>query len=118
IRARVHSRNLSVVWDNLAICCADRGPPQTARALFTELASTIQFNVQLANEVRARASGQRIQIWLLALIVPGMYLYLRLLNPEFLSPLNDTSLGRYVLVPVAALLASLGPSLSSLLSRS
>jgi tight adherence protein B len=117
IRARVHSRNLGLIWDNLAICCANRVPTQTARALFTELASTIQFNVQLANEVRARASGQRIQIWLLALIVPGMYLYLRLLNPEFLSPLNDTSLGRYVLVPVAALLEVLGLYLSYRLSR-
>ncbi len=117
IRARVHSRNLGLIWDNLAICCANRVPTQTARALFTELASTVQFNVQLANEVRARASGQRIQIWLLALIVPGMYLYLRLLNPDFLSPLNDTSLGRYVLVPVAALLEVLGLYLSYRLSR-
>ena len=117
IRARVHSRNLGLIWDNLAICCANRVPTQTARALFTELASTVQFNVQLANEVRARASGQRIQVWLLALIVPGMYLYLRLLNPDFLSPLDDTTLGRYVLVPVAALLEGLGLYLSYRLSR-
>lgn len=117
VRARVRSRNLGLVWDNLAICCANRVPTQTAQALFTELASTVQFNVQLANEVHARASGQRIQIWLLALIVPGMYLYLRLLNPDFLSPLDDTALGRYVLVPVAALLEVLGLYLSYRLSR-
>jgi tight adherence protein B len=117
IRARVHSRNLGLIWDNLAICCANRVPTQTARALFTELASTIQFNVQLASEVRARASGQRIQVWLLALIVPGMYLYLRLLNPDFVSTLGGTALGRYVLVPVAALLEFLGLYLSYRVSR-
>jgi len=117
IRARVRSRNLGLVWDNLAICCANRVPTQTAQALFTELASTVQFNVQLANEVHARASGQRVQIWLLALIVPGMYLYLRLLNPDFLSPLDDTALGRYVLVPLAVLLEVLGLFLSYRLSR-
>lgn len=117
VRARVRSRNLGLVWDNLAICCANHVPTQTAQALFTELASTVQFNVQLANEVHARASGQRIQIWLLALIVPGMYLYLRLLNPDFLSPLDDTAVGRYVLVPVAALLEVLGLYLSYRLSR-
>lgn len=117
IRARVRSRNLGLIWDNLAICCANHVPTQTAQALFTELASTVQFNVQLAAEVRARASGQRIQIWLLALIVPGMYLYLRLLNPDFLSPLDDTTLGRYVLVPAAALLEVLGLFLSYRLSR-
>jgi tight adherence protein B len=117
IRARVQSRNLGLIWDNLAICCANRVPTQTARALFTELASTIQFNVQLASEVRARASGQRIQVWLLALIVPGMYLYLRLLNPDFLSSLGDTTLGRYVLVPIAAMLEFLGLYLSYRVSR-
>ncbi len=117
IRARVGSRNLGLLWDNLAICCANRVPTQTARTLFTELSSTVQFNVQLANEVHARASGQRVQIWLLALIVPGMYLYLRVLNPDFLSPLDDTALGRYVLVPAAALLEVLGLYLSYRLSR-
>lgn len=117
IRARVGSRNLGLIWDNFAICCANRVPTQTARALFTELSSTVQFNVQLANEVRARASGQRIQIWLLALIVPGMYVYLRLLNPAFLSTLDETVLGRNVLVPLAALLEVLGLYLSYRFSR-
>jgi tight adherence protein B len=117
IRARVGSRNLGLLWDNLAICCANRVPTQTARTLFTELSSTVHFNVQLANEVHARASGQRVQIWLLALIVPGMYLYLRMLNPDFLSPLDDTALGRYLLVPAAALLEVLGLYLSYRLSR-
>jgi Flp pilus assembly protein TadB len=46
-----------------------------------------------------------------------MYVYLRLINPDFLSPLNDTTLGRYVLVPLAAMLEVLGLYLSYRLSR-
>ncbi len=117
IRSRVRSQNLGLIWDNLAACCANRVPTHTARALFMELSSTIQFNVQLANEVRARASGQRIQVWLLALIVPGMYLYLRLLSPDLLSVLDETLIGRYVLLPAAALLEVLGLYLSFKISR-
>jgi len=117
IRSRVRSRNLGLIWDNLAACCANHVPTQTARALFLELSSTVQFNVQLANEVRARSSGQRIQIWLLALVVPGMYVYLRLLSPDLLSVLDETVVGRYALFPAAAVLEVLGLYLSFRVSR-
>ena len=117
IRSRVHSRNLGLVWENLAVCCANRVPTQTAKALLTELSTTVHFNVQLASEVRARASGQRLQIWLLAVIVPGMYLYLRLLSPDLLSLLDDTLVGRYLLLPAAAVLEVLGLYLSFRISR-
>ncbi len=117
IRSRVHSPNLGLVWETLALCCANRIPTQTARTLFAELASTFQFNTQLANEVRARSSGQRLQIWLLAIIVPGTYLYLRLLSPELLSVLDETALGRYVLFPAAVLLEVMGLYLSFRISR-
>ena len=77
----------------------------------------MQYNVQLEQEVRAETSGQRLQIWLLAAIVPGMYLYLRLISPELLSTLDQTAMGRYVLVPTAAILEILGIYLSLKLSR-
>lgn len=117
IRTGIRSRNLALIWDNLAACCANRVPTHTARALFLELSSTIQFNVQLASEVHARASGQRIQIWLLALIVPGLYVYLRVLTPDLLNLLTETLVGRYVLLPVAAVLEVLGLFLSFRISR-
>ena len=92
-------------------------PTQAARSLFFELSTTIQFNVQLANEVRARSSGQRAQIWMLAVIVPGMYLYLRLTSPQLLSVLDETMLGRFVLLPLAAVLQVAGIALSLRIAR-
>jgi Flp pilus assembly protein TadB len=82
-----------------------------------DLSTTVRFNVQLADEVRAQTSGQRVQIWVLALLVPAIYVYLRLASPYFLSVLDDTWTGRYVLLPAAAVLELLGIYLSFRLSR-
>lgn len=117
VRARVMTRNLGLIWETLMICAANQLPTQAARTLFFELSSTVQFNVQLANEVRARSSGQRAQIWLLAVIVPGMYLYLRLMSPQLLSVLDETTVGRYVLFPLAAALEVIGLALSFRIAR-
>jgi len=117
IRARSTTRNLGLIWETLTICAENQLPTQAARSLFFELSSTVQFNVQLANEVRARSSGQRAQIWLLAVIVPGMYLYLRLTSPELLSVLDQTLLGRFVLLPLAAALEVAGIALSFRIAR-
>ncbi|MHB8573597.1 MAG: type II secretion system F family protein [Candidatus Dormibacteria bacterium] len=117
VRRRVHSRNLGLVWDDLAICVAGDIPTSRARLLLAELASTVQFNVQVNAEVRARTSGQRAQIWLLAAMVPAMYVYLRTVSPELLSVLDDTLLGKYVLFPTAVALEVLGIWLSFRLSR-
>ncbi len=117
LRARITTRNLGLVWETLIICSANQLPTQAARTLFHELSVTVQFNVQLANEVRAKTSGQRLQIWLLAIVVPGMYLYLRLVSPDLLGALDETVLGRYVLFPAAAVLEVLGLYLSFRIAR-
>jgi Flp pilus assembly protein TadB len=117
VRARVVTRNLGLIWETLMICAANHIPTRAARTLFFELSSTVQFNVQLANEVRARSSGQRAQIWLLAVIVPGMYIYLRLMSPQLLSVLDETMVGRYILIPLAAALELLGIVLSFRIAR-
>jgi Flp pilus assembly protein TadB len=117
VRTRVMTRNLGLIWETLTICAANQLPTQAARTLLFELSSTVQFNVQLANEVRARSSGQRAQIWLLAVIVPGMYLYLRLMSPQLLSVLDDTVVGRYVLFPLAAALEVIGLAFSVRIAR-
>jgi Flp pilus assembly protein TadB len=117
VRARVTTRNLGLIWETLTICAANQLPTTAARTLFFELSSTVQFNVQLANEVRARSSGQRAQIWLLAVIVPGMYLYLRLMSPQLLSVLDETTVGRYILFPLAAALEVIGLALSFRIAR-
>jgi Flp pilus assembly protein TadB len=117
VRARIATRNLGLIWETLTICAANQLPTQAARTLFVELSSTVQFNLQLANEVRARSSGQRAQIWLLAIIVPGMYLYLKLMSPQLLSVLDETAVGRYILFPLAAALEVIGLALSFRIAR-
>lgn len=117
VRARTTTRNLGLVWDTLRICTENHLPTQKARALLIELSATVQFNVQLANEVRARSSGQRAQIWLLAVIVPGLYLYLRLMSPQLLGILDDTMVGRFIFFPAAALLEVAGIVLSFRIAR-
>lgn len=117
IRTRTTTRNLGLIWETLTICAENHLPTQAARSLFFELSTTVQFNVQLANEVRARSSGQRAQIWLLAVIVPAMYLYLRLTSPQLLSVLDDTMMGRFILLPLAAALEVAGIALSFRIAR-
>jgi Flp pilus assembly protein TadB len=117
VRSATAGRNLALVWDNLAICIANRIPAARAKGLFVELSSTVQFNVQVQQEVRARTSGQRAQIWLLALIVPGLFLYLRVLDGSLFDVLDATTLGRWVLMPVAVFLEVLGLVLSFRFAR-
>ncbi|HEV3231822.1 MAG TPA: hypothetical protein VG245_06180 [Candidatus Dormibacteraeota bacterium] len=116
-RRRIAGRNLGLVWDNLTICVAQKIPTDRARDLLLDVSTTVRYNVQLAGEVRAQTSGQRVQIWILALLVPAIYLYLRLVSPYFLSVLDETWTGRYVLLPGAAALEALGIYLSFRLSR-
>lgn len=117
VRTATAGRNLALVWDNLAICIANRIPAARAKGLFVELSATVQFNVQVQQEVRARTAGQRGQIWMLALIVPGLFLYLRLIDPDLFSVLDATTLGRWVLLPVAVALEVTGIVLSFRLAR-
>jgi Flp pilus assembly protein TadB len=117
VRAWTVGRNLALLWDNLAICIGNRIPASRAKGLFVELNSTVQFNTQVQNEVKARTSGQRLQIWLLAAIVPGLFFYLKLINASFFDVLDQTAVGRFVLFPAAVALEVLGIALSFRLSR-
>ena len=117
VRAATAGRNLALIWDNLAICIGNRIPAGRAKGLLIELAATVQFNVQVQEEVRARTSGQRTQIWLLAAIVPGLFFYLRLINPDFFTVLDETAVGRFLLFPLAVCLEVLGIALSFRVSR-
>lgn len=117
VHARTTTRNLGLIWETLRICTENHLPTEKARTLFLELSSTVQFNLQLANEVRARSTGQRAQIWLLAIIVPGMFLYLRLMSPQLVTMLDDTVVGRFVLFPLATALELGGIVLSLRIAR-
>jgi Flp pilus assembly protein TadB len=117
VRRATTSRNLGLIWDNLAICMRSRIPTTRARDLLVELSDTVQFNTQLQQEVRSRTSGQRAQIWMLAAIVPGLFAYLRFVNPDFFTVLDTTTLGRFFLLPAAMVLEVTGIWLSFRLSQ-
>jgi Flp pilus assembly protein TadB len=117
VRARTTSRNLGLIWETLSVCTENHLPTQKARGLLLELSGTVQFNVQMANEVRARSAGQRAQIWLLAVIVPGMFLYLHWMSPDLLSVLDSTVFGRLILFPLAVSLEIAGILLSFRIAR-
>jgi len=51
-----------------------------------------------------RAAGCGVQAGFLALVIPGLFLYLLLANHALVAPVLDTSFGRFVLAPVAACL--------------
>jgi Flp pilus assembly protein TadB len=117
VRARTTTRNLALIWETLRICTEHHLPTERTRELLLELGATVQFNVQLGNEVRARSSGQRAQVWLLAVIVPAMYIYLRLMSPQLVSVLDETIIGRLILFPLAVALEIAGLVLSFRVAR-
>ena len=117
VRRRAAGRNIGLIWDNLVVCISHRIPASKAKNVFAELASTVLFNVQVQQEVKARTSGQRVQIWLLAAIVPGLFFYLRLINPDFFSVLDETLFGRFLLFPAAVCLEVIGIYLSFRVSQ-
>lgn len=117
VRPRIVGRNLGLVWDNLTICVDQKIPAERARDLLLDISATVRFNVQLAGEIHAQTTGHRVQIWVLAVLVPAIYIYLRLVSPYFLDVLDNTWTGRYVLFPAAAVLEALGVYLSFRLSQ-
>jgi Flp pilus assembly protein TadB len=93
--------------ETLAIGVSSRLPAVGAASLVGSVADRLAFAERLDEEVRARTSGLRAQVLVLALLVPAMALYLALTVPSLASTLG-TPLGRIVLVPAAALLEIAG----------
>ena len=91
----------------LAVGIAERLPIDRAAALVGSLADRAAYEQQLDAEVRARASGARMQARILALTVPVLALYLAATMPGLAATLAGP-LGRTVLVPGALGLEILG----------
>jgi Flp pilus assembly protein TadB len=106
-RGRTRDHRLIVGLDALSLCVAEQ---LAASRCITLIASTIDrllFEQRIAEDVRARTSGLRVQIVLLAALVPGLALYLALTVPGMAETLA-TPLGRFVLLPLAAVLEVIG----------
>lgn len=106
-RLDVADRRVSFALEALALVAAEQLPTARAAALIASAADRLAFEQRLADEVRARTSGVRAQIVLLALLVPALAGYLVLTLPGLAATLA-TPLGSYVLLPAAALLEIAG----------
>lgn len=91
----------------LALGIAERLPRERLADLLAVVADRASFEERLGDEVRARAAGARQQQWLLAALVPGLAMYLSFTMPTLAATLAS-DLGRFVLIPAAALLELAG----------
>ncbi len=93
--------------DALALCVAERLPASRCVTLIASAVDRLLFQQRTSDDVRARTSGLRVQIVLLAALVPGLGLYLAVTVPG-LAETFATPLGRFVLLPLAAVLETAG----------
>lgn len=106
-RARARDQRVILGLDALSLCVAERLSGSRCATLIASVVERLVFEQQVANDVRARTSGLRVQVVLLAALVPGLALYLAATVPGMAETLT-TPLGRFVLVPLAAFLEIAG----------
>lgn len=106
-RAQIRDRRLIVGLDALSLCVAEQLPASRCATLVASTIDRLLFEQRIADDVRARTSGLRVQIILLATLVPGLALYLALTVPGMSETLS-TPLGRFVLIPLAGILEVIG----------
>ncbi len=107
--ARTQARDRRVVLglDALALCVAEQLPASRCTTLIASAVDRLVFEQRIADDVRARTSGLRVQVVLLAALVPGLALYLALTVPGLAETLS-MPLGRFVLMPLAVILETTG----------
>jgi Flp pilus assembly protein TadB len=93
--------------DALSLCSAEQLAGSRCVALIVSAVDRLVFEQRTTDDVRARTSGLRIQVLLLAAVVPGLALYLAITVPGMGETLT-TALGRFVLLPLAAVLETTG----------
>lgn len=107
--ARVRARDQRVLLglDALSLCVAEQLSGSRCVTLIASVVERLVFEQQVADDVRARTSGLRVQVVLLAALVPGLAIYLAVTVPG-LAETFTTPLGRLVLLPLAAVLEVVG----------
>lgn len=95
-----HDHRLGLALEALALAAGEQLPATRAAAVIASVADRLSFEERLLAEVRARTSGLRAQIVLLALLVPALASYLVVTMPGLAATLG-TPLGTHVLLPAA-----------------
>lgn len=106
-RAQARDRRVILGLDALSLCVAEQLPAARCATLIASAVDRLVYEQRIADEVRARTSGLRVQTVLLAALVPGLALYLAITVPGMADTLT-MPLGRFVLLPVAAILEIAG----------
>lgn len=91
----------------LALGVEERLPASRLCTLVEAATERLDFDEQVESEVRARASGTRLQIWAMAAVVPLLGLYLSATVP-LVADVLGSDLGRRLLVPAAGALEVTG----------
>jgi Flp pilus assembly protein TadB len=117
IRRRQAGRNLRLVFDALICLAATHQPTSAAAEVLASLGEAARANQSIARQAVAESRGLRLQAGILAVVIPGLFLYLTLLNPELVAPVTSTTLGQLVLLPAGVLLEILGIVLSWRVTR-
>ncbi len=117
IRRRQAGRNLALVYDALFVLSRTHQPASAAAELLAQIGEAASTNQAIARQATAESRGLRIQALILAVVIPLLFLYLLMVNPELVAPVTDTALGRFVLLPAAALLEVAGIWLSLRVAR-
>lgn len=106
-RARARDQRVLLGLDALSLCVAEQLSGSRCATLIASVVDRLVFEQQVADDVRARTSGLRVQVALLAALVPGLALYLAVTVPGMAETLT-TPLGRFILLPLAAVLEIAG----------
>ena len=107
VASRTPGRNLRLVYRVLARSAESSVPGQRGVVALEGLEATIAANLRAREELQAKTRGIRLQVFVVALAIPAIFLYLRWSNPGAFTVL-DQPLGRFVLLPGAVVLLLLG----------
>ncbi|HEV2005035.1 MAG TPA: type II secretion system F family protein [Candidatus Limnocylindrales bacterium] len=117
LRRRQASRNLRLVYDALAVAVRTQQAASAAGEVLTSLGEAARANRSIARAAAAESRGLRLQAAILAVVIPGLFLYLSAVNPELIAPATTTALGQFVLLPGGVLLEVTGIVLSWRITR-
>ena len=108
---REASAPIDTLLADLELCARARLPSDRVAALVEDELGALRFARELASDLAARTSGPRLQVWILAAIVPALALYLAAMSPTLAGELTSP-LGRFVFIPGGVLFEAAGIALS------
>jgi Flp pilus assembly protein TadB len=106
-RAQARDRRVILGLEALSLCVAEQLPATRSATVIASAVDRLIFEQRTVDDVRARTSGLRLQVVLLAALVPGLALYLAMTVPGMRETFT-MPLGRFVLLPMAAILETAG----------